>query len=118
MPESTVILDAVAIQRALTRIGHEIAERNENSKAVVLIGIPIGGDDLANRLSAILCGIWQHPVPVGVLDVGMHRDDSVIVPSGTAPVPGPWATTRPAISWPKMRGSLPPSRLSAQGSQR
>lgn len=75
MPESTVILNAAAIQRALTRIGHEIAERNENGKDVVLIGIPIGGDDLANRLSAILCGIWQHPVPVGVLDVGMHRDD-------------------------------------------
>ena len=75
MPESTVILNAPAIQRALTRIGHEIAERNENSAEVVLIGIPIGGDDLANRLSAILGGIWQHPVPVGVLDVSMHRDD-------------------------------------------
>ena len=75
MPESTVILNAPAIQRALTRIGHEIAERNENSADVVLIGIPVGGDDLANRLSAILCGIWQHPVPVGVLDVSMHRDD-------------------------------------------
>ena len=75
MPEFTVILNAPAIQRALTRIGHEIAERNENSAEVVLIGIPIGGDDLANRLSTILGGIWQHPVPVGVLDVSMHRDD-------------------------------------------
>jgi len=75
MPESTVILNAQAIQRALTRIGHEIAERNENGAEVVLIGIPVGGDDLANRLSTILGGIWQQPVPVGVLDVSMHRDD-------------------------------------------
>ena len=75
MSESCVILNAAAIQRALTRIAHEIAERNENSQEVVLVGVPIGGDDLARRLSAILNGIWQHPVPVGVLDVSMHRDD-------------------------------------------
>jgi pyrimidine operon attenuation protein / uracil phosphoribosyltransferase len=75
MPESTVILNAQAIQRALTRIAHEIAERNENGSEVVLIGIPVGGDVLANRLSAILGEIWKHPVPVGVLDVSMHRDD-------------------------------------------
>jgi pyrimidine operon attenuation protein / uracil phosphoribosyltransferase len=75
MPESCVILNAAAIHRALTRIAHEIAERNENSQEVVLIGVPVGGDDLARRLSGILNGIWQHPVPVGVLDVSMHRDD-------------------------------------------
>ena len=40
MPESTVILDALAIQRALTRIAHEIAERNEVGAEVVLVGIP------------------------------------------------------------------------------
>jgi pyrimidine operon attenuation protein/uracil phosphoribosyltransferase len=43
MPESTVILDAMAIQRALARIAHEIAERNEVGAEVVLIGIPVGG---------------------------------------------------------------------------
>jgi len=75
MSESCVILNAAAIHRALTRIAHEIAERNENSQEVVLVGVPIGGDDLARRLSAILQGIWQHAVPVGVLDVSMHRDD-------------------------------------------
>lgn len=75
MPDSCVILNAAAIQRALTRIAHEIAERNEQSQEVVLIGVPIGGDDLARRLSGILQGIWQHSVPVGVLDVSMHRDD-------------------------------------------
>lgn len=75
MPESCIILNASAIQRALTRIAHEIAERNENSGEVVLVGVPIGGDDLARRLSKILSEIWHSPVPVGVLDVSMHRDD-------------------------------------------
>ena len=75
MSEPSLILNAQAIQRAITRIGHEIAERNENSGEVVLIGIPVGGDEIAIRLSAVLSGIWQHPVPVGVLDVSMHRDD-------------------------------------------
>lgn len=75
MPDSTVILDTLAIQRALTRIAHEIAERNEHSADVALVGIPVGGDHLAARLAKILAGIWNHPVPVGVLDTAMHRDD-------------------------------------------
>jgi pyrimidine operon attenuation protein/uracil phosphoribosyltransferase len=75
MPEPTVILDSNAIQRALTRIAHEIAERNEQSADVVLVGIPALGDHLAFRLGKILSTIWNHPVPVGTLDVSMHRDD-------------------------------------------
>ena len=75
MPDSTLILDATAIQRALTRIAHEIAERNEISTEVALVGIPTGGDHLALRLGKILAEIWRHPVPVGALDVTMHRDD-------------------------------------------
>ena len=75
MPESTVILDATAIQRALTRIAHEIAERNEQSAEVVLVGIPTGGVPLAQRLGKILSEIWKHAVPIGSLDVSMHRDD-------------------------------------------
>jgi len=75
MPDTTVILDATAIQRALTRIAHEIAERNEHSAEVALVGIPVGGDHLATRLAKILAGIWNHPVPVGILDTTMHRDD-------------------------------------------
>jgi pyrimidine operon attenuation protein / uracil phosphoribosyltransferase len=75
MPDSIVILNAQAIQRALTRIAHEIAERNEPSGEVVLIGIPEGGVPLAQRLSVILAEIWGHAVPVGTLDVSMHRDD-------------------------------------------
>ncbi|HWY31308.1 MAG TPA: bifunctional pyr operon transcriptional regulator/uracil phosphoribosyltransferase PyrR [Candidatus Acidoferrum sp.] len=75
MPETTVLLDAGAIQRALTRIAHEIAERNELGTEVVLIGIPQGGVPLAQRLAKVLAEIWRHPVPTGSLDVSMHRDD-------------------------------------------
>lgn len=63
------------MQRALTRIAHEIAERNEAGVEVALIGIQRGGVPLANRLGTLLAGIWSHPVAVGSLDVSMHRDD-------------------------------------------
>ncbi len=76
MPETpTVILNAAAIQRALTRIAHEIAERNETSAEVVLVGIQRGGMPLARRLGKVLSEIWGQPVPTGSLDVSMHRDD-------------------------------------------
>jgi pyrimidine operon attenuation protein/uracil phosphoribosyltransferase len=75
MPETSIILDASAIGRALARIAHEIAERNEKSAEVALVGIPVGGDVIAQRLGKILEDIWKHPVPVGILDVSMHRDD-------------------------------------------
>lgn len=75
MPEAIVILNAPAIQRALTRIAHEIAERNEASAEVVLVGIQRGGGPLAERLATLLAGIWGNPVPCGHLDVSMHRDD-------------------------------------------
>jgi pyrimidine operon attenuation protein/uracil phosphoribosyltransferase len=63
MPESTVILDAMAIRRALARIAHEIAERNEVGAEVALIGIPVGGDHLALRLSKLLAEICINPSP-------------------------------------------------------
>ncbi len=75
MPEAIVILNAPAIQRALIRIAHEIAERNEASAEVVLVGIQRGGGPLAERLATLLAGIWGNPVPCGHLDVAMHRDD-------------------------------------------
>jgi pyrimidine operon attenuation protein/uracil phosphoribosyltransferase len=71
----TLILNGPAMQRALTRIAHEIAERNESSHEVVLVGIQRGGVPLAERLGKYLQGIWAHPTPTGSLDVSMHRDD-------------------------------------------
>jgi pyrimidine operon attenuation protein/uracil phosphoribosyltransferase len=75
MAEATVILNGAAIQRALVRIAHEIAERNVGSREVVLVGIQRGGVPLAERLGKVLAGIWAHTVPAGKLDVSMHRDD-------------------------------------------
>jgi pyrimidine operon attenuation protein/uracil phosphoribosyltransferase len=75
MPEPTVILNTVTIQRALTRIAHEIAERNEAGSDVVVVGIQRRGVLLAQRLSALLGGIWGRPILCGSLDVSMHRDD-------------------------------------------
>jgi pyrimidine operon attenuation protein/uracil phosphoribosyltransferase len=75
MPETIVLLNGPAIARALTRIAHEIAERNEKSQEVVLAGIQTGGVPLAQRLSTELSGMWEHTVPTGELDVSMHRDD-------------------------------------------
>jgi pyrimidine operon attenuation protein / uracil phosphoribosyltransferase len=75
MPETAVVLNATAVTRALTRIAHEIAERNESSAEVVLVGIPEGGVPIADKLNTILSGIWGQPVPTGSVDVSMHRDD-------------------------------------------
>ena len=75
MSESTLILDASAIQRALTRIAHEIVERNESDRDLVVVGIQRGGVPLGQRLGTLLTGIWGQSVPTGSLDVSMHRDD-------------------------------------------
>jgi pyrimidine operon attenuation protein/uracil phosphoribosyltransferase len=75
MPEIIPLLDAPAIQRVLTRVAHEIAERNEQSSEVVLIGIQKSGVPIAHRLAIILESVWGHSVPSGALDISMHRDD-------------------------------------------
>lgn len=75
MSDAAVLLNAGAIQRALTRIAHEIAERNEAAAEVGLVGIQRGGVALAERLASLLAEIWRLPVPIGRLDVSMHRDD-------------------------------------------
>jgi pyrimidine operon attenuation protein/uracil phosphoribosyltransferase len=73
--EKNVILNAQTVHRVLTRIAHEIVERNERSDAVGIVGIQTGGVLLAQRLRALLQTIWGHSVPCGTLDVGTHRDD-------------------------------------------
>jgi pyrimidine operon attenuation protein/uracil phosphoribosyltransferase len=75
MIDVRTLLDAPALQRALTRMAHEIHERNDSGADVVLVGIQRGGVHLANRLAGILAGIAGQTVPTGKLDVAMHRDD-------------------------------------------
>jgi pyrimidine operon attenuation protein / uracil phosphoribosyltransferase len=69
------VLEAADISRALTRIAHEILERNKGAEDLVLIGIPTRGVPLARRLGERLAGIEGHQVGVGSLDVTMFRDD-------------------------------------------
>ncbi len=63
------------VSRALRRIAHEILERNKGADDLVVLGIPTRGVALAKRLVAIMEEVEGRPVPVGALDVTMHRDD-------------------------------------------
>jgi pyrimidine operon attenuation protein/uracil phosphoribosyltransferase len=63
------------IRRAVTRIAHEILERNRGADALALIGIAARGDDLARRLAAEIERIEGVAPPVGVLDITFYRDD-------------------------------------------
>ncbi len=63
------------IRRAVSRIAHEILERNRGADGVALVGIAARGDDLARRLAAEIQRIEGADVPVGVLDITFYRDD-------------------------------------------
>ena len=69
-----IVLDAGEIGRALKRIAHEIIEHNHGLENVVLLGIPTRGAFLGERIANFLKEI-QSPVPVGTLDITLHRDD-------------------------------------------
>jgi pyrimidine operon attenuation protein/uracil phosphoribosyltransferase len=69
--------------RALTRIAHEILERNRGSDDLVLLGIPTRGVPLARRIAARIEEVESRPVPVGSLDVTMYRDDLRLRPART-----------------------------------
>ena len=71
----SVVLSAVDIARALTRIAHEILERNDGANSIVLMGIPTRGAFLASRLASGIATIEGRDVPVGTLDITLHRDD-------------------------------------------
>ena len=68
-------MDAEVIRRALIRIAHEILERNKGMEGVALIGIRTRGAILAQRLAKEIEVIGRHPMPVGVLDITLYRDD-------------------------------------------
>jgi pyrimidine operon attenuation protein/uracil phosphoribosyltransferase len=74
VPRSQV-LAAADVQRALTRMAHEVAERNGGLDDVVLIGLQTGGVPLAQKMAAILKDVEGTSVPVGTLDVAFYRDD-------------------------------------------
>ena len=69
------VLAAEDIRRAVGRIAHEIVERNRGLDGVVLVGMRTRGVPLAERLAAAIQEFEQRAVPVGVLDIGLYRDD-------------------------------------------
>jgi pyrimidine operon attenuation protein/uracil phosphoribosyltransferase len=73
--EKAQILDSATIQRALTRIAHEIVERNNGTDNLVLIGLRSRGVDLARRIAGELMLITGAEPLVGALDVTLYRDD-------------------------------------------
>lgn len=78
------VLDARDIARALTRISHEILERNKGPENLVLLGIPSRGVHLAQRIAAnieAVEGVGFPGIPVGSLDITMYRDDLRLRPA-------------------------------------
>jgi len=63
------------VSRALRRVAHEILERNKGAQDIVVLGIPTRGVALARRLVRVMAEVEDAQVPVGALDVTMHRDD-------------------------------------------
>lgn len=73
--ESTKVMDAEEIRRAMTRIAHEIVERNKGAENMVLVGIRRKGVPLAKRLAALINCFESVEIPVGSLDIALYRDD-------------------------------------------
>ena len=73
--EKAKVLDAEAIHRSLIRIAHEVLERNKGTEGLAIIGIRTRGAILAQRLAKELEAIEHRPVPVGLLDITLYRDD-------------------------------------------
>lgn len=75
MKEKALLMDEHAVQRALTRIAHEIIERNNGVENVVLVGVRRRGVPLAAQLRDVICRVEGTEVSVGELDITFYRDD-------------------------------------------
>jgi pyrimidine operon attenuation protein/uracil phosphoribosyltransferase len=84
--QKAIVLDDQAIRRALTRIAHEIIERNKGIEGCVLVGIKTRGIYLAKRLAERIEQIEGTAVPVGELDITLYRDDLTTKTSDKEPL--------------------------------
>jgi pyrimidine operon attenuation protein/uracil phosphoribosyltransferase len=82
---SKILLDADAISRALARISHELAERNDDLDRVALVGIQTRGVPLASRLRRLVAEHSEAELPLGALDITFHRDDVHVRDGGRPP---------------------------------
>jgi pyrimidine operon attenuation protein/uracil phosphoribosyltransferase len=71
----SVVLDADRITRSLTRIAHEILERNRGVDELAFVGIRTRGVPIARRIARAIHQIAHHEVPTGALDITLYRDD-------------------------------------------
>ena len=81
-----VVMDADRISRALTRIAHEILERNHGIAGVSLVGVRSRGVPLARRIAGILSSVTGEEVPTGSLDITLYRDDLMRSAIGPQPI--------------------------------
>jgi pyrimidine operon attenuation protein/uracil phosphoribosyltransferase len=81
-----VVMDADRVSRTLTRIAHEIVERNRGVEELALVGIRTRGVTLARRLAQRLTEITGETVPTGALDITLYRDDLMRSAVGPQPV--------------------------------
>ena len=75
MGKKVQLMDDKAINRAITRIAHEILEKNKGARDIILIGIKTRGVPLANRLAKRIKDIEDIQVDVGMVDITLYRDD-------------------------------------------
>lgn len=75
MSATRAVLDGDAIRRATTRIAHEILERNKGTENLALVGIRSRGVHLAKRIADTIDKIEGVPVPLGIVDITLYRDD-------------------------------------------
>ena len=80
-PAARDVLDAADIARALTRIAHEVIERNKGADRLTVLGIPSRGVPLARRLAQRITEVEGSTIPFGALDVTMYRDDLRLRPA-------------------------------------
>ena len=73
--QNSQVMDADEIRRALTRIAHEIIEKNKGAEKLAVVGIRRKGVPLAERLAKLIGDIEGTRVPVGALDIALYRDD-------------------------------------------
>ncbi len=81
-----VVMEADRVARALTRIAHEIVERNRGVEHLALVGIRTRGVPIAKRIARSLREISGEEVPTGALDITLYRDDLMRQPVGPQPV--------------------------------
>lgn len=75
MKLKSTLIDEISFGRTLTRISHEIIEKNESVDNICLIGIKTRGVPLAKRISERIHKIENKNIPVGILDITLYRDD-------------------------------------------